>query len=118
MKIDKVHKITGGIIINCECDTPFNNWKFSKNDLLGSYYSVETVKKYNPRNMMKNVYLQDVENYDQLLNNEIFPLINLNENFTLKEMKIVAKIKFHNSLDFRNGTFIKNIVFVKRFYLY
>lgn len=45
---------------------------------------------------MKNVDLEDVENDGNLLN-EMYSLNDLNDNFTLNEMNIVAKFKFHNN---------------------
>lgn len=93
-----MRKITGGFIKNCESDESLNNFKSSVNGKRCSKYSVETVKKFNPHLMEKNLETQDVQNNETLFN-EIHSLNKLNKNFTLNGVKIVVQLQFCNSFN-------------------
>ncbi|KAL3290324.1 hypothetical protein HHI36_023668 [Cryptolaemus montrouzieri] len=84
LRINGDRKIKGGLIMDCDGDESMNKLSDCVHNILGSKCSVEPIKKFNPRIIVRNVEL-DEQNDNQLLQRN-FSLNELSNDFILLSM--------------------------------
>nr|CAH7762378.1 unnamed protein product [Callosobruchus chinensis] len=95
--INSTKCIKNGVAIHCKDDKSMNVLKENLANKLGSKYSINQAKKFNPRMIIKDVDLEGLESSEDILNS-ILSIHNF-PNLEPSDIKFVTKLKQLNGVD-------------------
>nr|CAH7769349.1 unnamed protein product [Callosobruchus chinensis] len=95
--INSTKCIKNGVAIHCKDDKSMNVLKENLANKLGSKYSINQAKKFNPRMIIKDVDLEGLESSEDILNS-ILSIHNF-PNLQPSDIKFVTKLKQLNGVD-------------------
>nr|CAH7747643.1 unnamed protein product [Callosobruchus chinensis] len=95
--INSTKCIKNGVAIHCKDDKSLNVLKENLANKLGSKYSINQAKKFNPRMIIKDVDLEGLETSEDILNS-ILSIHNF-PNLEPSDIKFVTKLKQLNGVD-------------------
>lgn len=93
--INNTRKIQSGIAIQCDNESSLATLRENLSNKLGNKYNVRQALKLNPRMLIKNVRLENLDTPEEIINN----IINLNDlEDNRSEIKFITKLKhFENT---------------------